>query len=124
DYAERVLREQFGVAELPGFGLDQHPQAVAAAGAIVHYLRENAARPGEAPGGSTNGDAISALEPLRHLDGVRYYQQHDALVLDPVSVRNLELLAPIFTEEAARAAGPTTLIAALDVAVTGMGARL
>jgi len=123
DYAERVLREQFGVAELTGFGLDGHPQAVAAAGAIVHYLRENAARPAETPGGSTNGDASSTLEALRHLDGVRYYQQHDALVLDPVSVRNLELVQPIFSEESGRA-GPTTLIASLDVTVTGMGARL
>src|SRR6202163_4035658 len=123
DYAERILREQFGVAELTGFGLDGHSQAVAAAGAIVHYLRENAGRPGETPGGSTNGDAPSTLEALRHLDGVRYYEQHDALVLDPVSVRNLELIQPIFTEESGRA-GPTTLIAALDVTVTGMGARL
>src|SRR5260370_37370683 len=44
DYAERILREQFCVAELTGFGLDAHPHAIAAAGAIVHYLRENAAR--------------------------------------------------------------------------------
>src|SRR6267143_253754 len=55
---------------------------------------------------------------------VRYYEQHDALVLDPVSVRNLELLTPIFTEESGRTSAPTTLIAALDVTVTGMGARL
>src|SRR5579863_6572334 len=40
DYAERVLREQFGVATLDGFGLAGHPQAVSAAGAVVHYLRE------------------------------------------------------------------------------------
>ena len=45
-------------------------------------------------------------------------------MLDPVSVRNLELLTPIFTEESIRASGPTTLIAALDATVTGMGARL
>src|SRR5258708_5180131 len=42
DYAERILREQFGVAELTGFGLDAHPQPIAAAGAIVHYLPVNA----------------------------------------------------------------------------------
>src|SRR6266481_4656110 len=100
DYAERLLREQFGVAELTGFGLDAHSQAIAAAGAIVHYLRENAThRP--------NGHS----------------EQHDALVLDPVSVRNLELVNPIFTEESARSS-PTTLLAALDVTVTGMAARL
>ena len=38
-------------------------------------------------------------------------------------MRNLELVTPIFTEESGRV-GPTTLIAALDVTVTGMGARL
>jgi DNA mismatch repair protein MutS len=113
DYAERILREQFGVAELTGFGLNGHPQSKAAAGAIIHYLRENAAR----------GDDAHSVEALRHLDGVRYYEQQNALVLDPVSVRNLELINPIFTEESGRV-GPTTLIAALDVTVTGMGARL
>jgi DNA mismatch repair protein MutS len=113
DYAERILREQFGVAELTGFGLDGHPQSLAAAGAIIHYLRENAAR----------GDDAHCVEALRHLDGVRYYERQNALVLDPVSVRNLELINPIFTEESGRV-GPTTLIAALDVTVTGMGARL
>ncbi|HMI51504.1 MAG TPA: DNA mismatch repair protein MutS [Candidatus Saccharimonadales bacterium] len=113
DYGERLLREQFGVAELTGFGLDDHPQALAAAGAIVHYLRENAAR----------GDDAPSVDALRHLDRARYYEQHNSLVLDPVSVRNLELVAPIFTEEGQRS-GPTTVIAALDVTVTGMGARL
>jgi DNA mismatch repair protein MutS len=113
DYAERILREQFGVAELTGFGLDDHPQALSAAGAVVHYLRENSAR----------GDDAPSIEALRHLDRIRYYEQHDALVLDPVSVRNLELIAPIFTEES-KSSGPTTLIAALDSTVTGMGARM
>src|SRR5271165_6778721 len=113
DYAERILREQFGVAELTGFGLDDHPQALSAAGAIVHYLRENSAR----------GDDAPSIEALQHLDRIRYYEQHDALVLDPVSVRNLELLSPIFSEES-KSSGPTTLIAALDSTITGMGARL
>jgi DNA mismatch repair protein MutS len=114
DYAMRIVREQFGVAELTGFGLDDHPQALSAAGAIVHYLRENAAR----------GDRATSVEALCHLDRVRYYEQHDAMILDPVSVRNLELLTPIFTDETSKASGPTTLIAALDATVTGMGARL
>jgi DNA mismatch repair protein MutS len=126
DYAERILREQFGVAELTGFGLDAHPQAIAAAGAIVHYLRENAThRPNGHDGqhDASNGSAVASLEALGHLDRVRYYQQHDALVLDPVSVRNLELVNPIFTEESTRSS-PTTLLAALDATVTGMAARL
>jgi len=113
DYAERILREQFGVSELTSFGLDEHPQALSAAGAVVHYLRENAAR----------GDDAPSVEALRHLDRIRFYQQQNALLLDPVSVRNLELLSPIFTEES-KSSGPTTLIAALDSTVTGMGARM
>jgi DNA mismatch repair protein MutS len=122
DYAERILREQFGVVELTGFGLDDHPQALAAAGAIIHYLHENAARGADSAEPAAN-NARPSLEALQHLDSVRYYEQHDALVLDPVSVRNLELFAPIFTEESGRGA-PGTLIAVLDVTVTGMGARL
>jgi DNA mismatch repair protein MutS len=113
DYAERILREQFGVSELTSFGLDDHPQALCAAGAVIHYLRENAAR----------GDDAPSVEALQHLDRIRFYELQNALVLDPVSVRNLELVAPIFTEES-KSSGPTTLIAALDSTVTGMGARL
>ncbi len=112
DYAARILREQFGVAELTGFGLDDHPQALSAAGAIVHYLRENAAKTIDA----------TAQQALAHLDRVRYYEQHDALILDPVSVRNLEIIAPIFSEESGKNAA--TLLATFDVTVTGMGARL
>jgi DNA mismatch repair protein MutS len=138
DYASRILCEQFGVAELRGFGLDDHHQSLAASGAIIHYLRENASRSAEtvdrssslsaqatSSGAATAPalEATAAIDALRHLDRVRYYEQHDALVLDPVSVRNLELLNPIFTEESART-GPATLIAALDATVTGMGARL
>jgi DNA mismatch repair protein MutS len=113
DYAERLLREQFGVAELTGFGLDDRTQALCAAGAIVHYLRENSIKSADS----------SNLEVLQHIDRVRFYEQHDALILDPVSVRNLELLTPIFAEESSRS-GSTTVVAALDVTVTGMGARL
>ena len=113
DYAERILREQFGVAELTGFGLTEHTLAMCAAGAVIHYLRENAAR----------GDDAPSVEALQHLDRIRFYEQHDAMVLDPVSVRNLELLAPIFAEDT-KGSGPATLIGALDATVTGMGARL
>ena len=113
DRAERLLRDQFGVAELTGFGLDHHPQAASAAGAIVHYLRENAAR----------GENGGSRDALSHVDRIRYYEQQDALILDPVSVRNLELLTPIFAEDGARS-GQATLVATLDETVTGMGARL
>jgi DNA mismatch repair protein MutS len=115
DYAERILREQFGVATLDGFGLAGHTQAISAAGAMVHYLRETSGK------GHENGDHSEAV--LGHFDLLRYYEQSDALVLDTVTVRNLELVAPIFAEDAGRGTA-ATLLWALDETMTGMGARL
>ena len=115
DHAERLLREQFGVATLDGFGLAGHPHAVSAAGAVVHYLRETSAMDAE------NGNHSGA--GLGHLDRVRFYEQADTLVLDIVTIRNLELVAPIFFEDGARGSSPT-LLSALDETTTGMGARL
>src|SRR5439155_26329375 len=58
------------------------------------------------------------------LYSVSYYAPHDTPVFRPVSVRNLELLTPILSEHAGPSSLPATLAAALDVTVTGMGARL
>ena len=115
-YAERILREQFGVTGLEGFGLADHPEATRAAGALIHYLRETSAVGSEGDGGAAARDA------LRHVDRLRFYEQADALVLDAVTVRNLELVAPLFAEDAARGSA-VTLLATLDETVTGMGAR-
>jgi DNA mismatch repair protein MutS len=115
DYAERMLHEQFGVASLDGFGLAGHAQAMSAAGAMVHYLRETSGM------GPENGDHLESA--LGHLERVRYYEQADTLVFDTVTVRNLELVAPIFAEDAGKGGAPT-LLAALDETATGMGARL
>src|SRR4029077_3032011 len=93
DYGQRLLTEQFGVAGLEGFGLAAHPQAIAAAGALVHYLRETSAKPDYKPEANpeTNPER-SSVAALLHLGTIRYYEQQDSLVLDPVTVRNLELL--------------------------------
>jgi DNA mismatch repair protein MutS len=101
EYGERQLRDHFRVATLAGYGLESHPLAVAAAGVILHYVRE------------------TQRGSLSHFDGIRFYQQHDSLVLDPTTLRNLELLEPAF-------GGPrdSTLLATLDHCVTSMGARL
>jgi DNA mismatch repair protein MutS len=114
DYAQRLLTGQFGVAGLEGFGLTAHPQAICAAGALVHYLRETSATP--------DGAGCTALA---HLDTIRYYEQQDSLVLDPVTVRNLELLAALNAEEGSRGSRPdASLFGAIDQTVTVMGARL
>jgi len=113
DYAERLLREHFGVAGLEGFGLADHPEATRAAGALIYYLRETSAK---------GAEEIKAEDALRHLERIRYYEQASALVLDSVTVRNLELTSPLFSEDAVRGAA-VTLFAALDETATLMGAR-
>jgi DNA mismatch repair protein MutS len=120
DFAERLLHEHFHVATLEGFGLDQHPQAVAAAGALIHYLRETSAIATQSSGTATaSAGTRPAGAGLEHLDRISYYEQQDALVLDPVTVRNLELIEPVAGDDKS-----ATLVSALDETATGMGARL
>jgi DNA mismatch repair protein MutS len=120
NYAARQLEEHFRVVTLEGFGLTGHPQAAAAAGAIVHYLRETTAIPARKPEDLL---AIPSLRPaaagLEHLNRIAYYEQQDALVLDQVTVRNLELVEPSAGDDAS-----ATLLRAIDETATGMGARL
>ena len=119
-YATRLLAEQFRVVTLEGFGLKGHPQATAAAGAIVHYLRETSAIRARKP---EDLAIIPSLRPagagLEHLDGIAYYEQQDAMVLDQVTSRNLELVEPAGGDDAS-----ATLLRAIDETATGMGARL
>ncbi len=112
DYASRLLQEQFGVVALDGFGLAEKLSAASAAGALIHYLRETSAR------------AHDASSALGHLSRIRYYEQQNALILDNVSVRNLELLTPLFTEAAESGRPAPTLLWAIDTTVTSMGGRL
>jgi len=119
-YSERILSEQFRVATLDGFGLSGHAEAISAAGGLLHYLRETSAISATDSG---NGTASMQLRPagrgLEHLDRIVYYEQQDALVLDHVTVRNLELVSPSIGDD-----DSATLLASLDGTATGMGARL
>lgn len=119
-YATRQIEQQFRVAALDGFGLAGHPMAVSAAGAIVHYLNETSAIGARRP---EDAAAQPSLRPpgagLEHLDRIAYYDQQDAMLLDQVTVRNLELVEPAAQDDES-----ATLLHALDDTSTGMGARL
>src|SRR6185312_9052570 len=101
DHAIPLLENHFGVLSLEGFGLAGKPAAAAAAGAILQYVRSTQ------PGG------------LDHVDRIGFYERRSALVLDAVTVRNLELLEPLFAGGEA-----VTLFRALDATSTPMGRRL
>ncbi len=102
DHAIPFLENHFGVLSLEGFGLAGKPAAAAAAGAILYYVR------------STQRGA------LEHVDRIGFYERQQALVLDAVTVRNLELIEPLF----AGAGEGVTLFRAIDATLTPMGRRL
>ena len=102
EYAVPLLQRQFGVMSLDGLGLGGHEAAAAAAGGLMHYMQRTK------QGG------------LEHVDGVRYYERSNCLELDAVSVRNLELVEPLFSGESVQ----TTLFHTLDACCTPMGKRM
>ena len=102
DHAIPLLENHFGVLSLEGFGLAGKPAAASAAGAILHYVRS------------------TQRGTLEHVDRIGFYERQNCLVLDAVTVRNLELIEPLF---AGSDAG-ITLFRAIDASITPMGKRL
>jgi len=100
DHADSLLRSQFGVTSLDGFGLTGHEYAVCAAGAAIHYVNET--------------QKVSAS----HLSEISYFETNDYLVLDAPTVNNLEL---VISQDGNAA---HSLLGVLDETMTGMGARL
>src|SRR5437868_7717511 len=102
DHAIPLLENHFGVLSLEGFGLAGKPAAASAAGAILHYVRS------------------TQRGKLDHVDRIGFYERQNCLVLDAVTVRNLELIEPLFTSTDAG----VTLFRSIDATVTPMGKRL
>lgn len=100
DRAHEALTSQFGTAGLDGFGLADRPAATAAAGALVRYLRE------------------TQRGRLAHVRGIAFRETADAMLVDPVTLRHLEVVR---SAEGGRAG---SLLAEIDCTVTVMGSRL
>ena len=64
--------------------------------------------------------AVTQRGTLDHVDRIGFYERQNCLVLDAVTVRNLELIEPLF---AGTDAG-VTLFRSMDATVTPMGKRL
>ena len=93
-----TLCEHFKVKSLDGFGCAQMPAAVAAAGAIVHYLKHQLRR------------------KIDHLTSLRCDAPADHVLLDCATQANLELVE-------SRGARDASLLSVLDRTITPMGAR-
>jgi DNA mismatch repair protein MutS len=100
DSARRTLLDQLRAGSLEGFGLDGHPAAVAAAGALVHHLRS------------------TQKVDLAHVRSIAYRQRADALLIDPTTVKHLEIL------EGSDGGRDGSLLDELDRTVTSVGSRM
>jgi DNA mismatch repair protein MutS len=98
EQAAFTLCEHFKVKSLDGFGCAEMPRAVAAAGAIVHYLKHQLRR------------------NIDHLTSLRCDAPAQYVVLDAATQTNLELVE-------SRSARDTSLLAVLDRTITPMGGR-
>lgn len=99
DYANDILTRHFNTTSLKGFGVDDFPKGIVAAGAAIHYLHE------------TQHDKIDYITSLSRID------QGQFVWLDKFTIRNLELL---------NTPNPNakTLIDVIDKTVSPMGSRL
>jgi len=98
--ARRALIEQLQTQSLAGYGLEGHPAAVSAAGALVQYLHE------------------TQKADLAHIREVSFRTGADCLVIDPTTLKNLNVI------ESADGGRSGSLLHEIDRTVTSMGGRL
>ena len=99
DFSQETLLTHFGVKSLKGFGIDQIPLAVVAAGVAIHYL------------------STTEHNKNQHISSIQRIEQEHFVWLDKFTIRNLELINS--TSE-----GGISLISILDKTATAMGARM
>ena len=99
--ARELLLRQFGTVSLDGFGCEGRLLAVVAAGAALQYLQE------------------TQHAGLTHISSLRYREEGEHLILDPVTLRNLEL-----TNSLSEGGRQGTLLSILDKSQNPMGARM
>lgn len=101
DYCNELLLAQFKTKSLKGFGIDDYPLGVIAAGGILSYINE------------TQKGSVT------HINKIAYYDTSDYIILDDSTKRNLEIISSM-----AGGSREGTLISILDRTQTAMGARL
>ena len=100
DTCREILLEHFQTANLAGFGCEDMPAAICAAGCLLNYIKE------------------TQRTALPHLQGIQVEQAGEFLHLDAISRRNLEIESSMSGERR------HTLVGIMDASVTAMGGRL
>ncbi|HLF30280.1 MAG TPA: DNA mismatch repair protein MutS, partial [Xanthomonadales bacterium] len=98
--AARLLQEQFRTQDLSGFGIEELPAAITAAGVLLDYVQE------------------MQKTALPHLRGIHLELADEFVHLDAISRRNLEIDNSLAGQSGA------SLVGVMDTSVTAMGGRL
>lgn len=99
---EKSLMKHLNVRELSGFGISEKSKAISASGACLKYAQETQ----------------KAL--IRHVSEINFYESKDFMVLDSVTLENLEIMQSRDSSKSNK----RSLLGVIDETVTGMGARL
>ena len=99
DSAEQLLTRQFGTRDLGGFGCQDQPLAVGAAGCLLQYVEE------------------TQFGALPHIRGLQVEHRENSVIIDAATRRNLELIHSLSGQP------QHTLAGIMDRTVTAMGSR-
>ena len=100
DTARNLLTQQFSTRDLGGFGCEDQPLAIAAAGCLLQYV------------------ADTQRSALPHIRGISVERRDDAVIIDAATRRNLEL------DHSLSGQPQHTLAGVLDRTATAMGSRM
>ncbi|MCP3869685.1 MAG: DNA mismatch repair protein MutS [Gammaproteobacteria bacterium] len=100
DTAKRLLTRQFKTRDLGGFGCNDQPGAIAAAGCLLQYVEDTQRR------------------ALPHLRGLTVERREDGIIIDAATRRNLEL------DQSLSGQAAHTLCGIMDRTITPMGSRM
>jgi DNA mismatch repair protein MutS len=101
DRGYRALTDQFSVDTLHGYGCEDKPEIVRAAGALLEYVKTN------------------QIGFASHITDLAVYQLSDTMIVDEITKRNLELV-----ESHIRKGLKGSLLGLLDHTETAMGGRM
>lgn len=99
DSAYRLLKEQFGTKDLVGFGCEELPAAISAAGALLQYVKD------------------TQRKALPHITGCRVQNHSEYIIVDAISRKNLEI------DQTIDGNNKHSLTGIIDFTQTAMGAR-
>lgn len=98
--ATRILTGHFRVATLAGMGCENLPHAISSAASALEYAKN------------------TQMRDLGYIQAIRTYFENDSMVLDSITLRNLEIIHNIRSDS-----GDTTLLSVIDRTNTPMGSR-